>query len=205
MRIDLHVHTKYSKCSLMKPEKIVKIAIKKGLDGFAITDHNTMKGILKIKVDEITIIPGEEIKTELGEVIGLFLQEEIKPRSFEEVLEKIREQDGLAVIPHPFDRFRRFKDKEKFKAVDAIEAFNSRVTFFSDNLKAKEFAWKNRVPMTAGSDAHFYWEIGKAYIEVEDLENLKKEILERKIKIFCKKSNILNHALTKVVKAWKRI
>ena len=58
------------------------------------------------------MIPGEEIKTDgQGEVIGLFLSEEI-PRgmSFSATITAIREQGGLVYLPHPFDRLHSIPD-----------------------------------------------------------------------------------------------
>ncbi len=208
MKVDLHVHTKYSVCSLMDPEKIAKVALKKGLDGIAITDHNTTKGYEFFKNDNsLVIIRGEEIKTDKGEVLGLFLLEEVKPRIFEEVIDSIKDQDGLIVLPHPFDRFRGFKSEIPIKKIHAVEVLNSRTVFNSDNLKALKFSEDNKIPFTAGSDAHFYWEIGNAYVvaDVGDSEELRKAILRRKIQVFGRKGSVFNHGITKVVKAWRKI
>jgi len=210
MKIDMHIHTKYSVCSLMDPEKIVKIALKRGLDGIAITDHNTTKGyefFRSYKDVNLVVIMGEEIKTDRGEILGLFLQEEVRPGIFEEAVDSIKDQDALIVLPHPFDRFRRFKGKIPVDEIHAVEILNSRTMFNSDNLKALKFSENNKISFTAGSDAHFYWEIGNAYVvaDVDDSEELRKAILRREIKVFGRKGSVLNHAATKVVKAWRKI
>ena len=97
MKYDLHIHLKYSSDGVLDPEKIVKIAIKRGLNGVAITDHNTIIGGLKAKnyeTEDFKVIVGSEISTERGEIIGLFLKEEIKPGNVQEVISEIKEQNG---------------------------------------------------------------------------------------------------------------
>jgi len=89
MKLDLHIHSKYSSDGVLDPEKIVKIAAKRGLNGVAITDHNTIIGGLKAKnyeTEDFKVIVGSEISTERGEIIGLFLKEEIKPGNVQEVI-----------------------------------------------------------------------------------------------------------------------
>ena len=86
MKYDLHNHTYYSKCSNLKPEILIKAAKKKGMDGIAVTDHNTMKGALEArklnKDKDFEVILGEEIGTNFGDVIGLYLKKEIKSKEF---------------------------------------------------------------------------------------------------------------------------
>ena len=97
MKYNLHIHSKYSSDGVLDPEKIVKIAAKRGLNGVAITDHNTITGGLKAKnyeTEDFKVIVGSEISTERGEIIGLFLKEEIKPGNVQEVISEIKEQNG---------------------------------------------------------------------------------------------------------------
>lgn len=102
MKFDLHIHSKYSYDSLLRPGTIIKVAKKKGLDGVAITDHNTIRGgveVLKVnKDDDFVVIVGSKIKTECGDVIGLFLTDEIRSRVFADVVGEIRSQGGLTVL-----------------------------------------------------------------------------------------------------------
>ncbi|NOQ33199.1 MAG: PHP domain-containing protein, partial [Methanosarcinales archaeon] len=133
MKYDLHTHTKYSpRCGIVEPEDFVKMAISKGLDGIAVTDHDTIKGAVAAKrfgTPDFEVIVGCEMKTTNGELIGLYLQEEIISRAPIEVIQEIHDQGGIVVVPHPFDRFRsaRFSNISKYlKDIDAIEVFNSR-------------------------------------------------------------------------------
>jgi predicted metal-dependent phosphoesterase TrpH len=163
MKLDLHIHSKYSKDSLLKPETILKVAKKRGLGGIAVTDHNTIKGGLftqKINDDKnFAVIVGSEIKTEYGDIIGLFLQEEINSRKFEEVVDEIKDQDGLVVLAHPFRKNIVFPSK-LFIKIDLIEAFNARSPK-NFNEKAFELAKKYQKPIIAGSDSHLAFEIGR--------------------------------------------
>ena len=180
MKLDLHIHSKYSFDSISDPKKIVDIARKKGLDAIAITDHNTIKGSLigrKFSKD-IMVICGSEIGTDKGDILGLFLNEEIKKRTYFEAIDEIKDQDGIAVLAHPFKRINKF-DEEILKKIDAIEGFNARAGS-SANAKAVKFGSRYGIPMTGGSDAHFYFEIGRGRTiigDVDDSEDVRKAIL----------------------------
>lgn len=161
MKYDLHVHSKHSYDSFLDPEKIIKFAKKKGLSGLAITDHNTIRGGLetfKINKDEnFRVVVGEEIKTEYGDISALFINEEIRVRNFEEVLDEIKSQGGLSVLVHPY---RHYKYPEKIiSRVDLVEGFNAR-SRQEDNRKALQIALKHNKPICAGSDVHIYFELG---------------------------------------------
>lgn len=177
MKFDLHVHSKYSYDSNLSPEKIIKSAKKKGLNGVAITDHNTILGGIetsKINKDkDFHVIVGEEIKTEYGDIVALFIREEIKARNFEDVLEEIKSQEGLSVLAHPF---RHFKSPEKIiNKLDLVEGFNAR-SKAEDNLKAIEIAKRYNKALCAGSDVHFSFELGmgRTIANEEIEESLRK-------------------------------
>ena len=187
--IDLHVHSMYSYDSLLKPEKIVKIAKQKGLTGVAITDHETIQGGLSAKKynsNDFITITGAEIRTEIGDIIGLFLNEEIKSYRFCSVIDEIKDQGGLVILPHPFRGHDSNKfDKELVNKMDAIEGYNAR-TNISKNIKAQEFAREHRLPIVAGSDAHFYGEIGLAKTIMQEAsteEDVRKSILSKGTRI----------------------
>lgn len=210
LRFDLHIHSSYSSDGLLDPKEIVKTAIKKQLDGIAITDHNTIKGGLKAKkyeTKDFKVIVGSEIMTDHGEVIGLFLSEEINAKNLSHVLSEIKAQDGIIVIPHPFDEMRSsafYPNDECASIIDCIEGFNSRCVFQKYNDKAVEYANKYNLPIVAGSDAHFENEIGNAG-NITEYDDLKEAILHKDIKIFGKRSMLINHALTKGLKKWRKI
>ena len=215
MKVDLHSHTKYSSDAMCPPEKLIKKAIKKGMNAIAITDHNTTKGwkesLEKGKKHNFPIIKGEEIKVytgkkKVGEIIGLFLNEEIKPGDPFKVIDRIKRQGGLAIIAHPYDGNRGFKSLGAYSnSVDGIEVFNSRVLKKSSNEKAYQFARKYNIAQTGGSDAHSCLEIGRAYTiaDVEDLEGLRKAIKNKKTQAFGSKSSAWVHAISTFAKIKK--
>lgn len=210
MKYDLHIHSKYSSDGVLEPEKIVRVAQKRGLDGIAITDHNTIRGgqeAKKYETKDFKVIIGAEIMTEKGEITGLFLSKDIKSREAEGVINEIKEQGGIVVIPHPFDRLRHsaFHPIEEYiKLTDAIEGFNSRCVFEGDNKKAIESATKYDLPVIAGSDAHYPNEIGKAGITT-GTNDVREAILRKNIKMFGRRSSLLNHVRTKLLKTWRRL
>jgi len=209
MKYDLHIHSKYSSDGILEPEKIIKIATKRGLSGIAIIDHNTIKGGLEAKkyeTEDFKIIVGSEISTERGEIIGLFLEGEVKPTDVQEVISEIKEQNGIIIIPHPFDELRHSAfhptvEDEKF--IDGIEGFNSRCVFQKYNKKAVEFASKHNLTIAAGSDAHFSNEIGNAGI-ITETEDIREALMKNEVKIFGKRSSLVNHIGTKVLKTWRK-
>jgi predicted metal-dependent phosphoesterase TrpH len=201
MKIDLHIHSKYSKDSLLEPEKIISMAKKKGLGGIAVTDHNTIKGGLTANnIDKEFVIVGAELRTEYGDVVGLFLNEEIKSNTFIEVVEEIKDQDGLVVLAHPFRKGIKFP-ADLLQHVDAIEGFNARSP--KDlNGKAKELARSFGMPTTAGSDAHLGFEIGRGRTIVNS--EVKEALRTGKTKIEGEESNYyLVHGLSVAMEKMK--
>jgi predicted metal-dependent phosphoesterase TrpH len=177
MKLDLHIHSTYSTDSLATPESIIKVARKRGLDGIAVTDHDTIKGGVETKKvcygSDFLVIVGAEIFTEKGDILGLFLEKEIQAKTCEEVIEEIHSQGGIAILPHPFKLHKL--DEKLLSEIDAIEIFNSR-TSSDDNTKALMLAKQYGKPMVAGSDAHFCMEIGRAMTIIEG-PDVKKALL----------------------------
>jgi hypothetical protein len=202
MKIDLHCHSYYSNDGVFSPETLIKSALKKGLDGIALTDHNTIKGwqgaIEAAKKFNAILILGEEIKIKkdgktMGEILGYFMKEEINPKgkTVEQVIEEIRKQGGVAIIAHPYHWKKAFKELEKYKNLaDGIEVFNSRSQSKKENQKSLEFAERNNLPMTAGSDCHSPFEVGDAFTEsnAKNTEEFKQDILNKRVKISGKQS-----------------
>jgi hypothetical protein len=88
---------------------------------------------------------------------------------------RIKEQGGLACIPHPFDRFRAEHLAEAalmriLPQVDIIEALNSRTILRRDNERAARFAQEHGLAVSAGSDAHSTRELGRAWVEMPDFD-----------------------------------
>lgn len=182
MSFDLHIHSKYSKDSINDPRWIIKIAKKRGLSGVAVTDHNTIKGSLvikKINTDpDFEIVMGEEVKTDIGDIIGLWINEEIKSRNWEEVIDEIHSQGGIAVLAHPYRGHKLIE--EVAGKIDVIEVLNAR-TPKKLNEKAHELAVKHHKGFSAGSDAHIPFEIGRGVVITNS--DLRKDLLVGNVKI----------------------
>ncbi len=129
MKLDLHIHSKYSFDSRSDVAGIIRAAKARGLDGAAITDHETMAGVGEAlgvaKKEGFTLIPAEEILTEKGEIIGYMLSEEIHAKDPFEAVDLIHEQGGLSSIPHPFDALR----SSAINDLELIEQLKNKIDF----------------------------------------------------------------------------
>jgi glycosyl transferase family 4/PHP domain-containing protein len=174
--VDLHMHTDASHDCQVPPALLLDQAEAEGLGAVAITDHNVFTGALKAvelaRDRDVTVIPGEEIKTDnQGEVIGLFLQKEI-PRGmpFADTVAAIKEQGGLVYLPHPFDRMHAIPDAatlhRHLSDIDVFEVYNARLLFEAYNDEALRFARKYNLTMGAGSDAHVLQGLGTGAVRM---------------------------------------
>ncbi|MDD5013313.1 MAG: PHP domain-containing protein [Candidatus Pacebacteria bacterium] len=212
MKIDMHCHSFYSRDSICSPKLLIDTAIKKGLDGIAITDHNTTKAwdelIEYANTKNFLLILGEEIKIKennktIGEILAYFINKEIDPKgkTGEEIIKEIHSQGGIAIIAHPYHRKKPFKLLEKYiKIVDGIEVFNSRSQTKNGNKKSFLLLEKYDLPFVAGSDSHTLWEIGNAYIEINNIQDIKNDILNKKIKVTGKQSPFILQIFSPIAK-----
>lgn len=168
LKIDFHVHTHYSCDSTITFREIITYSKRRGLDGVAITDHNTVKGALQLKTRDIIVVPGIEISTLNGHIIGLNVTTPIPAKlGIEETISIIHEAGGIAVAAHP-SIFRKSSPDNGTNSYDAIEVVNaSSIPFQLYKYLRKKFAFRLGLPQTAGSDSHYAPEIGTAYTIVE--------------------------------------
>jgi len=212
MKIDMHVHTCYSADSNLQLENIIQAVEHSRIDGIAVTDHNEIRGALKLKkCAPFLVIVGEEIMTEDGEIIGYFLDEIIDSGlPLLDTIAQIKKQGGLVAVPHPFDRLRTSALKHNnleiiADHIDLVEVFNSRIVFKQDNQLAQSFAEKAGLAQIAGSDAHTKAEIGAAWIEIETFNGASDFLTKaQNTTIFAKKSSIIVHVGTKTKKIMRR-
>jgi predicted metal-dependent phosphoesterase TrpH/glycosyltransferase involved in cell wall biosynthesis len=173
---DLHLHTSWSHDCSIDVDELLDHAEAQGLGAIAVTDHNVFGGALeaaeRARGRRLIVIPGEEVKTaEQGEVIGLFLREEI-PRgmSFGDTVAAIRAQGGLVYLPHPFDRMHSIPDPatlhRHLAEIDVLEVYNARLLFEAYNEEALRFARKYNLTPGAGSDAHVLAGIGTGAVRM---------------------------------------
>jgi predicted metal-dependent phosphoesterase TrpH len=96
---DLHVHTTASD-GVDTPEEVILTALKTGLRGLAITDHDTVTGLrpayqfIKDQKIEIDLIPGIELNTDYGDdevhILGYFI--DFQNKNLIQRLSEIRNQ-----------------------------------------------------------------------------------------------------------------
>ena len=177
---DLHLHTNWSHDCQIPVDELLDHAEAEGLGAIAVTDHNVFGGALEAveqaRGRDLILIPGEEVKTDTqGEVIGLFLREEI-PRgmTFAETIAAIREQGGIVYLPHPFDRIHTCPDPatvhRHLSEIDVLEVYNARLLFEAYNEEALRFARKYGLTMGAGSDAHVLQGVGTGVMRMRAFE-----------------------------------
>jgi predicted metal-dependent phosphoesterase TrpH len=184
---DLHMHTNWSHDCAVDPADLIMYAEGNGLGAIAVTDHNTFGGALETaelaRDHDLVVIPGEEIKTDgQGEVIGLFLREEI-PRgmSFADTIKAIKAQGGLVYLPHPFDRMHSIPEPATLQRhladIDVFEVYNARLLFEAYNEEALRFARKYNLTMGAGSDAHVLQGVGTGALRMRAFEGPEEFLL----------------------------
>ncbi|MBT8171793.1 CehA/McbA family metallohydrolase [Candidatus Bathyarchaeota archaeon] len=168
LKIDFHVHTCYSRDSSISLKQVIAFSKKQGLDGVAITDHNTVKGINKLKTKEILIIPGIEISTLDGHLLGINVNNQIPSKlGMKETIQYIHDVGGIAVAPHP-SAFYKSPPTKKITSYDAIEVMNaSSVPFSVFTYFNKRYAKSLGLPQIGGSDSHYGPEIGSVYTLIE--------------------------------------
>jgi len=195
LKIDFHVHTCYSFDSSITLKEVIDYAKRKGLNGVAITDHNTVEGALRLskicRKTDFIIVPGLEIDTKQAHIVALNINDRIESgMDILEALDIIHEKGGLAVLSHPFSLFKgaSLKLEKLVGKIDAVEVMNScAVPFFLSVYLARRYARAFRIPETAGSDAHIPEVIGLCYSEVyaeSDVEDILDAIRKGNTKSF---------------------
>jgi predicted metal-dependent phosphoesterase TrpH len=175
--IDLHVHTyPASACSVASVDEMIKEAVRIGLDGICLTDHNHIWE--PDEAEELRqrysfmVLRGNEVTTDQGDMLVFGLEQDIKGIiTLENLRKKVLETGGFVIAAHPFRGFLTFDmgrlgltpekamERSLFKWVDAVEVLNGKVTE-KENTFAAKVAGGLGLPMTGGSDAHEVAEVG---------------------------------------------
>ncbi len=172
MKIDFHVHTRHSPDSIIRLGDLKRKSERLGIVP-ALTDHYSIAAHAEARRLGMVFIPGEEVLTDRGDLIGLYLNELIpKNVPFPEAIDRIHGQGGIAYLPHMYDygRAKKHADDAEAAKVDVIETFNARCMDDGFNRMAKSFAVKNNLLRAAGSDSHFLFEFGSTWTEVPDFD-----------------------------------
>ncbi|MDS0298321.1 PHP domain-containing protein [Halogeometricum sp. S1BR25-6] len=175
LSVELHAHSSLSYDGRDPIELLLEQAQAVGLDALAVTDHDEIEESLRAAdiAEEYGLvgIPGMEVTSAAGHVLGLGIDELVPAGlSFDETLTEIRDQGGIAVVPHPFQSSRHgvapHITRTQLAGADAIEVYNSRLFTGRSNRKAEKFATARDLPKTAGSDAHISEMVGQAVTQV---------------------------------------
>lgn len=171
------------------------VAQKTTLDVIAITDHDRVDAALWA-LDcaheyDFDIIPGIEISSAAGHILGLWVTEPIPQNlSLEETTAAIHEQGGLAILAHPYhvqisvvarnaSRYTKQPAVLRELGVDAVEVHNAGIVIPGANLLARNLAARAEIAVTGSSDAHTLGGIGRGVTRFpgRTAENLRQAIL----------------------------
>jgi predicted metal-dependent phosphoesterase TrpH len=176
LKLDLHVHSCFSDDGVGTPQDLIKSLQKRGLQGMALTDHNTIKGyhtVQKMAPNDFLVIPSVEISTADGHLLAFNVIENIQAGlPVEETVERVIDAGGEPIVPHLFRLLSGIK-KEKLKIIQtkisAIEVFNG-CSVPNTNLKTAKVAHAFNLGGTGGSDSHDPAYAGLAYTIVDSTD-----------------------------------
>lgn len=216
-KFDMHVHSWYSGDSATDPKKIARLYAERGILSL-VCDHNSTAGSAAVSAEicradpAVPFILAEEIRTDCGEIIGLFLTEEVPPYlPAAETIDLIHDQGGLVLVPHPFCSYRVMSALRPgvldavIERVDIIEGYNARTVRDEDNYRAREYAVAHNKPVSVGSDAHTTRELGRCFLEIEPFstpQELLRALTSGRAE-FCRMDPSV-HQITRLVKAVRR-
>ena len=184
---ELHCHSELSFDGRDPVDLLLAQAEAVGLDALAVTDHDEIDASLaaaeRASDYDLIGIAGSEVSSAAGHVLALGIGERVPAGlPFEETVSRIRDQGGIAIVPHPFQRSRSgvapHITREALAIADGIETFNSRLLTGRSNRRAERFAAANDLPMTAGSDAHIAEMVGQAATEIDADERSVESVLD---------------------------
>jgi len=156
----LHVHTDFSFDSNISLSDLAGFLTDNDFACVSVTDHDTIDGALRLRDEcNLNVIVGEEVTTRDGHLIGLFLEEHIRPgMSAADTAQAIREQGGVVLLPHPF--VKAFgcgigdRSWDLVPLLDAVEINNAQNMLPGPDAKARAFAAATGLPAYVGADCH---------------------------------------------------
>lgn len=190
VKAELHCHNSFSNfhvgkdeppydCDILIRDQLVR-SCDLGLEAIFVTNHNTLDGyrqLLEYKNDherfkDINVYPAEEITTDTGaHVLAYGISEEISAGlPFDEVIDQIKDQNGVSSAPHPFSLLNALR--EDAERCDMVEVFNSNNVDIFSNMRATFFAAENNMTQVAGSDSHVISTLGRCVNVIASENNL---------------------------------
>ena len=152
VKLDLHIHSEHSPDGRMALDEIVACARARGLQGVAVCDHD--RALTETwDAPDFLLIPGIELSTDRGHLLGLFVTEQIEARELDAAIDAVHACGGLAVMAHPFERS---SDAQRLDAyldrLDGIEVWNGRADRKNPQANAMACALAQRAakPVTSG-------------------------------------------------------
>jgi predicted metal-dependent phosphoesterase TrpH len=206
---DLHGHTKFSAFNEFvnyTPEEAIKKAKEVGLDGIAITGHDTLQGLdeaLNIAArDGVIVVPGVEISSRIGFRIPHILAlgvtpEEVKRNKYpiprfkspDTVITWIHDHGGIAIAAHPSEEGKltqlSYEEVKRFAGmIEGIEV----VTTLGHNEAMAKLADEKKLAGLGSSDFHMLSQIGlvgtRVFGKVETYQDVIQSIREKKVEAF---------------------
>ena len=173
----IHLHTDYSYDSDISLDRLARFVAEDGINCIAITDHDTIAGAQRFQNEtDAKVVVGEEVSTRDGHLIGLFLQQRIRPgMSARDTALAIREQGGLVLLPHPFLRAFSCGLGETAQTIvdliDAVEINNAQNFLRRPDRQAERFAERHELVKYVGADSHMAISIAPCYQYMPDFES----------------------------------
>ena len=204
MKALFHIHTHHSCDSILTAKEITDYCLSNQIDCLFITDHGTVRGAMEVRAHvekyglPIHVITGAEFGTDIGDIIGIFIHEDIHEHDHRKVISEIKKQGGLFVLPHPYKQHDLFRI-HYLEAIDFIEVFNPRIPEKLDEF-SHALADYYRSFKVAGTDAHCKRDLDTCYLHFENLEEFKKGNVNIVTHRRCRLSAIY---LTQIIKGFK--
>lgn len=178
-KADVHIHTNYSADATARVEDVLEyVSTKTDLRVIAITDHDKIEGALEARrlaqAYNIEVIVGEEVSTQEGHLLALFIEEWLPPgRPAAETIAAVHAQGGLCIAAHPYARIvpamGRYGLRERSRGtnrewhLDGVEGFNAALWMQMNNDMAIAVGNELEVAICGGSDSHVLSTIGLGY------------------------------------------
>ena len=184
LHLDLHVHSRYSPDSSLTVREIAHHLVAAGLDGFALTDHNSVRGQVELEqlqheLPDLVLLPGVEVSTREGHLLAYGVREAPPVQQpIGETIEWIVAHGGVGVPAHPFRVGHGIGGRVlRTVQVPAIEVLNGHSSSWA-NSRARRAAAERRLGGTGGSDVHQLADLGRAYTEFPSGLSHARDLLE---------------------------